>query len=283
MTPWTRIAPTPSGFLHAGNAVNFLITAAIAERVGARLRLRIDDLDAERVRPAFVDDIFASLHWLGGAWHDGPRDRHDHERRFSQHLRITRYQEALDVLKEQGDLYACACSRAEIRRRPCACRTKAIGFNAPEAAWRLRLPADGLVRLVPLFGPERWLSPAMHLPDPVVRQRGELGGRPTYQVASLLDDVDHGITHIVRGMDLLPSTLCQLHLAERLGLDAFLRARFVHHPLIADASGSKLSKSEGAEALKTMREAGHSPDALRDKAQRMLRDLEAEGDQISTP
>lgn len=283
MTPWTRIAPTPSGLLHAGNAVNFLLTAAIAERVGARLRLRIDDLDAERMRPAFVDDIFASLRWLGVAWHDGPRDRHDHERRFSQHLRITRYQEALDVLKEQGDLYACGCSRADLKRGACACRMKSLDFRAPESAWRLRLPADGLVRLLPLFGTERWLSPGMHMVDPVLRQRGELGGRPAYQIASLVDDVDQGVTHIVRGVDLLPSTLCQLHLAERLGLDAFLRVRFVHHPLIADANGAKLSKSEGAEALKSMREAGRSPDALRDKAQRMLRDLEAEGDQIPTP
>lgn len=281
MTPWTRIAPTPSGYLHAGNAVNFLLTAAVAERVGARMRLRIDDLDAERMRSVYVDDIFTSLRWLGIAWQEGPRDRHDHERRCSQLLRLPRYQEALDLLKEQGDLYACTCSRAELKRGACACRTKAIGFNAPEAAWRLRLPADGLVRLVPLFGTERWLSPAMHLPDPVVRQRGELGGRPAYQIASLLDDVDHGITHIVRGMDLLPSTLCQLHLAERLGLESFLRVRFVHHPLLTDARGAKLSKSDGAQALKVMREAGHSPDALRAEAQRMLQELEA--DQSSMP
>lgn len=270
MAARTRIAPTPSGWLHAGNAVNFLLTAAVARKAGAAVRLRIDDIDAERARPAYVDDVFDALRWLGIAWDEGPRDRDEHERLHAQRLRIGRYQEQLDLLKEQGDLYACTCSRAEARQGACGCRQKGRSFTDPDAAWRLHLPGDALVRVPSLFGGERCLGPARHMPDPVVRQRAALGGRPAYQIASLLDDADHGITHIVRGEDLLPSTLCQLYLAERLGLEAFLQVRFVHHPLLLGPDGAKLSKSGGAASLKAMRERGDSPDALRAEADAML-------------
>lgn len=281
--PRTRIAPTPSGFLHAGNAINFLITAEVARELGASIRLRIDDLDAERMRPQYVDDIFASLRWLGIAWSEGPRDRMEHERMHSQLLRLARYEECLHVLKEQGDLYACSCSRAGQKRSACDCRKRERPFNAPEAAWRLRMPADALVRVEPIHGEAQWLSPARLMSDPVLRQRAELGGRPAYQIASVCDDADQGITHIVRGDDLLASTACQLYLAERLGLDAFRRVRFLHHPLVTDSTGAKLSKSEGAASLKAMRESGHAPDDLRGQALRLLDGLRAGTAQSSVP
>ena len=266
MAARTRFAPTPSGFLHAGNAVNFLITALVATRERAVVRLRIDDLDADRMRPEYVDDIFDSLHWLGLEWTEGPRDRADHERAFSQLERMPRYLEVIGLLKEQGDLYACGCTRSELRRRPCSCRGKGLPFDAPHLSWRLRLPSDAMLRM------ERWpsgalvLRPAELLTDPVVRQRADLGGRPAYQIASLVDDLDHGITHIVRGQDLLPSTACQLYLAERIGADAFRQVRFLHHGLLLDGEGHKLSKSDGAGSLLAMRRAGIGPQALRDRA-----------------
>lgn len=281
--PQTRIAPTPSGYLHAGNAINFLITAEVARECGASIRLRIDDLDVERMRPQYIDDIFASLRWLGIDWSFGPRDRQEHDRAWSQQLRLGRYHEALSLLKEQGDLYACTCSRAMQKQLRCECRSKQLDFHSPEAVWRLHLPVDALVQLMPLFGEPRWLSPAQHMPDPVVRQRIGLGGRPAYQIASLVDDEEHGITHIVRGVDLLPSTLCQLYLADRLGIAGFQQVRFVHHPLITDAQGGKLSKSEGASSLRAMRKAGQTADALRERAVAMLDALRAEADQGSIP
>lgn len=283
MVPRTRIAPTPSGLLHAGNAVGFLITDAVARMLGARIRLRIDDLDAGRVRPAYVDDIFASLRWLGIAWHEGPADRAEHERGFSQAQRIPRYLERLQLLREQGDLYACACSRAEARRRPCECRAKGLPFDAPHAAWRLRVPADAQVCMEGLLHEARWLRPAELLPDPVLRQRADAGGRPAYQIASLVDDAEQGTTHIVRGDDLLPSTACQLYLAERLGMAAFQRVRFLHHPLLTDEHGRKLSKSEGAASLKAMRNAGIGPEALRRQAQDLLLALRGGATQSSIP
>jgi glutamyl/glutaminyl-tRNA synthetase len=274
----TRIAPTPSGFLHAGNAINFLITDEVALGIGASIRLRIDDIDAERMRPAFVADVFESLRWLRIDWQEGPRDPGDHERSFSQHRRIGRYREQIDLLKEQGDLYPCTCSRTEQRNGRCACRSKSLRFDDPHAAWRLRLPQDAEVRVVDLFGRERWLRPAALMPDPVLRQRAELGSRPAYQIASLIDDVDHGITHIIRGADLLPSSVCQLYLAERLGLESFRQVVFLHHPLITDSAGAKLSKSAGAASLMAMRAKGERPDGLREQAKALSRAMREEAD-----
>ncbi|MCC6937479.1 MAG: hypothetical protein IT226_04590 [Flavobacteriales bacterium] len=276
-----RIAPTPSGFLHEGNALAFLITAQLAKQNHARLRLRIDDLDAERERPAYVDDIFASLRWLGIVWTDGPRDRHDHERNWSQQHRITRYMDHLELLKEQGDLYACRCSRSTFQEhqlkgsRRCDCRARNLAFGSPDVVWRLHLPQDALVRMEQVFGEAIMLTPADLITDPVLRQRAteEGPGRPAYQIASLADDVDHGTTIIVRGNDLLPSTACQLYMADRLGLGSFKHVRFLHHPLITDPQGHKLSKSESALALKAMRGIEGAADGLHLRANTILGEL----------
>ncbi len=276
----TRIAPTPSGLLHAGNGVAFLLTARIATMYNATLRLRIDDLDVERARPTYVEDIFESLAWLGIGWTDGPRDAADQGRAHSQVLRIAKYAEHIGILKEQGDLYACNCSRSEWRantrgRNDCGCRHKDIPFTDADATWRLHLPADAVVRMEQLHGTARMLAPASLIPDPVIRQRASDGGRPAYQIASLIDDLDHATTIIVRGEDLLPSTACQLYLADRLGLETFKRVRFVHHSLITDDQGQKVSKSEGAEALRSMRVQGSAPNALKERAMQMLHELGA--------
>jgi len=277
----TRIAPTPSGYLHAGNGVAFLLTYRLAGQYKASLRLRIDDLDAERGRLTYVEDIFDSLRWLGIDWDQGPHNANEQEREHSQAKRTVRYQENIDILKEQGDLYACTCSRSALRElarrgmKNCDCRAKQRSFKETEATWRLHIPADAMVRMDELFGNTRMLVPADLMTDPVIRQRisEEGAGRPAYQIASLMDDVDQGSTMIVRGEDLLSSTACQLYLADRLGLEAFKRIRFVHHPLITDAHGQKLSKSEGAEALRTMRANGTTPAELHASAERMLAGL----------
>lgn len=269
----TRLAPTPSGYLHAGNAINFLLSAMMARALGAELRLRIDDLDAERIRPAFIDDIFVSLEWLGIRWATGPRDRRDHELRFSQADRVPLYLEHAALLKEQGDLYACTCSRTSLHRRPCDCRQRGLHFDRRDAAWRLHFPPDAMVRMEVMMADPVLLAPASLMPDPVIRQRPDLGGRPSYQIASLVDDAEHGTTFIVRGQDLLASTACQLYLADRLGLESFKRVRFLHHPLLTDEAGDKLSKSDGARSLKRMRAEGMGPEAIMDQARTMLAEL----------
>lgn len=258
----TRIAPTPSGYLHAGNAFNFLLTERLARATGSALLLRIDDLDAERVRPEYVEDIFVSLEWLGIRIDEGPSGPEDLQRNWSQALRIPRYKSLAQDLRAAGHSYACRCSRAALEvftasggHHPCrSIRDQVIGSDM---AWRLRIPDVCPVQIRDLkgVGHERDLRSLMQ--DPVLEQRET--GRPAYQLASLADDVDMGVTFLARGEDLLPSTACQIHLATVLGLTSFTAIRTVHHPLMLRADGRKLSKSEGASSLRAMRLSGSGP------------------------
>lgn len=272
----TRLAPTPSGLLHAGNAVNFLLTRQLADTTGAMVRLRIDDLDAERVRTEYLHDIFRSLAWLGVQWDLGPHDVQDHLRNWSQQLRLERYGQVLDALRRSGVLYACTCSRSQLRmsggegRYPGTCRDRGLPLDTPDSSWRLRLPHHAPVPVHGLDGTTTVVDLMQAMGDPVLRLRN---GRPAYQVASLADDIDDGTSFIVRGMDLLPSTACQLHLAALLDAQGFLQVRFLHHPLIIGNDGAKLSKSAGASSLRAMQHAGVSPDALRSQARAMVNAL----------
>ena len=268
----TRIAPTPSGFLHAGNALNFLITHQLAREQGCTLRLRIDDLDTERVRPEYVQDIFDSLHWLEIIWDEGPHDPEDFYRNWSLTFRTEEANALLIALKDAGYLYACTCSRSQVVS--CTCGSKSIRFDLPNATWRLRVPEPCPMRINAWPNGEVLVDLHTALRDPVLRQRN---GSPAYQIASLADDLRFGTTLIVRGEDLLPSTACQLYIAELLGSDTFHRARFLHHPLITDEHGRKLSKSQGAASLRGMRLAGEPADKLRAQAATMVARLRAQG------
>jgi len=228
-----RLAPTPSGYLHAGNVQHFQLIRQAAHSASphARILLRIDDLDAARKRPEYVQDVFDTLHWLGIAWDEGPQDAADFEAHWSQHLRLAHYQEALDALKVTGLLFACGKSRSELasfgEHYPPAFRSQGLSLDDPDVAWRIRTPEG------------------FPLPDFVVRRRD---GLPAYQVASLVDDQLFGVTHIIRGADLEASTAAQRFLASCLGWTGFLQTPVFHHPLLTDAQGEKLSKSAGAQA-----------------------------------
>ncbi|MBS1615638.1 MAG: tRNA glutamyl-Q synthetase [Bacteroidetes bacterium] len=252
----TRIAPTPSGLLHIGNAFNFLYTEALVLQQGGTLRLRIDDLDSPRLRAEYLDDIFESLAWLG-IWPDeGPKSPQEHESLFSQRLRLPAYEEGLRQLVNTGLVFACTCSRKKIAETatngqyPGTCLNKNIPLNQPGVAWRIQTPPEYTIHFDDaLMGPVR-LRLWEHQCHFIIRRRD---GLPAYQVASLLDDVAYGINTIVRGEDLLSSTAAQCYLARLLGLDAFLQSRFYHHRLLLDAQGQKLSKSAGSNSLKAMR------------------------------
>lgn len=110
----TRIAPTPSGYLHLGNVLSFLITVTLGKRYGAKLLLRIDDLDTTRTRKEFVCDIFSTLEFVGIPWDEGPRDYKDYRENFPQSIRLPEYEAALDQLRKHGHLFACTCSRKTI-------------------------------------------------------------------------------------------------------------------------------------------------------------------------
>ncbi|OQX11346.1 MAG: hypothetical protein BWK76_19295 [Desulfobulbaceae bacterium A2] len=263
----SRLAPTPSGLLHVGNGVNCVLTWLVVRHHGGSLRLRIDDVDCARSRPAYVEDIFRQLDWLGLDWDEGPQGPGEFFTRFSQRLKRERYLALRDELVRRELLYCCTCSRRHIRDQvndglyPGTCR----GRRTPPAeahAWRVRLPQDSRIRV---GAQEVDVSRAMG--DFVVWRRD---GLPAYQLASLADDIDDRITLVVRGEDLLPSTAAQLLLAAQLEERGFLAAEFLHHPLLSCPQGNKLSKSHGALSLAAMRISGAGPAVVYRETARLL-------------
>lgn len=268
-----RFAPTPSGYLHTGNALNFILNWLVARLHGGKILLRIDDLDAERKRPEYVADVFDSLDWLGLDWDEGPglvpgepvdSDHRfsrtsvpvacrDFETSWSQHHRLTMYFNVLVKLRATGLLFACRKSRRDLApyegSYPPEFRDQQLALNDPDAAWRIMTP------------------PGFSMPDFVVCRRD---GIPAYQVASLADDLLFGITHVIRGEDLKTSTAAQCYLATQLDEADFLKIKFLHHPVVTDDQGQKLSKSAGATSLKTMREGGAGPETVFQQVGAML-------------
>lgn len=259
----TRLAPTPSGLLHLGNAWSFTLTWLAARSAGGTVRLRIDDLDAVRAQDEYLEDVFASLRWLGLDWDAGPGSVREFKIRDSQRLRLQAYHAALETLKAGGHLYACTCSRAAIRARnldmgrpaddvyPGTCRARGLALDTPDCALRFRV-ADAPVSFGAFDGSTLTLEPARAMGDFVVARRD---GEPAYQLASVVDDMTHGVNLVVRGLDLLPSTGAQLALSAALESTgaSFRAARFWHHALLVDDAGEKLSKSRGAESLAALR------------------------------
>jgi len=244
------------GYLHLGNAVNFLHTWLLVRKVGGRLKLRIDDLDAERCRPEYIEDIFRQLEWLGLDWDEGPSGPDDFSRHHSQRLRLERYQEVLVELQKRDSLFACTCSRKEIQLHspaglyPGSCRKLNLRPAGPHALRLLVAPGA----TVEVEGQP--LALGREMGDFVIWRRD---GRPAYQLASLVDDLDDRINLIVRGEDLRTSTAAQLYLATKLGREEFSRARFIHHPLLPASDGRKLSKSDDALSLAALRRHGETP------------------------
>jgi glutamyl-tRNA synthetase len=254
----TRLAPTPSGYLHLGNIFSFALTAALAERHQARILLRIDDLDRQRTQPEYIQDIFDTLAFLKIPWHEGPRNPQGFEEIWSQIHRLALYQKALEQLRERGLLFACDCSRTNILQADPTgaytghCRERGLSLDTPEVNWRLRTDAD-----VPLTVKTLGESITAFLPreqqDFVVRKKD---GFPAYQLTSLVDDDHFGIDLIVRGTDLWGSTLAQQYLAGVLGIDSFMESTFHHHALLPAPGGQKLSKSAGDTSIQYLRKAG---------------------------
>ena len=237
----TRIAPTPSGFLHEGNRLNFRTTAQLASTWGARIALRIDDADAARYRSEYVEDIFATLHDLGIHWDLGPRDRDDFEAHWSQRHKTDYYRDQLNQATATGlDVYACSCSRS-VQRGPavggCAggCRERQLDWVPGATSLRATIPADAVVDF--RGGSVRV---GAQMGDVVLWRRD---GLPGYQLVSLVEDRDMQVTHIVRGVDLIDSTGVQVYLARWFDAANVTQAHYVHHDLVTDASGAKLSKS----------------------------------------
>lgn len=239
----TRIAPTPSGYLHAGNLANFLLIEKLAKERGGSVALRIDDCDGTRARPEFVEHIFEVLSWLGITWSEGPRDTRDFYENFSQAKRKEHY---FLRLKDIGHLtYACACSRKDLETAPCRCREKHLELVRGEHTLRLHVQDR-------VFAAE--------FGDVVLWRKDDF---PAYQWVSVVDDLDMKIDCIVRGEDLRPSSELQKHIAKLLVPGGFGKVEFVHHPLLNDDQGQKLSKSQNATSVVELVRAGEDPAKLR--------------------
>lgn len=281
----SRFAPAPTGFLHLGHVVNAVYvwqeTRARAAAIGAgggRILLRIEDHDRRRSRRAFESEILDDLRWLGFVADEGP---------VRQSERGAIYEEALERLRGQGLVYACACSRSELarvapalqqgdpdggeraalqieRRYPGTCAERGLA-EAPGLGLRVRL-APTCERFVDLRHGVQEQRPADQCGDLLVRDRD---GNWTYQFAAAVDDLVQGVTLVVRGDDLLASTGRQIQLARLLGRDQ--PPQFLHHPLIMKSPGQKLSKSDGDTGIRELRGRGWSPAAVIELALSLVR------------
>lgn len=271
----TRLAPTPSGALHAGNAYSFLSAWLWARSQGGSVVLRIEDVDTSRSRPDWIEAVFQDLAWLGLDWDQGPSGPSDAAStcRQSSPERQARYQSLWREWSNAGHLYPCRCTRADLRTDapqierigedlpsgiPYSgrCRHRTISDATDHDAWRLRLPSRPSAFTDGWMGTRR-LDDLSVLGDPVLR-RGD--GCTAYHLAVCADDFDQGITHVVRGRDLSGFAHLHSHLHQILGNP--LPPAFFHHGLLGDAEGLRMAKRIGSRSLSGMREAGMDPRAL---------------------
>lgn len=240
----SRYAPTPSGFLHLGNAYNFLLTQKLVKEKQGEIFLRIDDLDATRTRDEYLIDIFECLDWLKLKYDTGPKDLKDFKSSYSQNLRTTHYH---DQMAKLDGLFTCICTRSEIKNLspkgiyPGTCRGEQLRFIKDENCIRYTYDSED------------------NLKDFVIWRKEDL---PSYQLVSTVEDIEHSINFVVRGIDLIGSSIVQKHLINQFSPDH--KITFLHHPLITENDGTKLSKSEGAYSLKAMRAKDSSPNQILD-------------------
>jgi glutamyl-tRNA synthetase len=259
-----RYAPSPTGDLHLGNARTALIAWLWARRAGGRFLLRFEDLDTPRVRPGCARRQAESLAWLGLDWDGEP---------VAQSDRGERYAAAIAVLSERGLVYECFCSRADVRRAAAAphgpdgplyggaCRelsaSERAELRARGRAPSLRLRMQGDVEFRDdLAGPAR--EALAHTTGDIVVRRSD--GVIAYQLAVVVDDAAQGVTHVVRGADLLGSTARQLHLYDLLGLAP--APAYAHVPLLLGDDDERLAKRHGADGLSALRERNADPRAV---------------------
>jgi glutamyl-tRNA synthetase/glutamyl-Q tRNA(Asp) synthetase len=254
----SRFAPSTTGPAHPGTLLAALLCWLDARARGARLVLRLEDLDRERSRPEWSARMQADLAWLGLDF-DAVREQHEDGEAHA---------EALDRLAAAGRLYPCRCGRSALRARealapdgsaryPGTCRERALpagGWRATGEAVRVRL-APGEIAPREESDLDLRQDPARAFGDPVVRRRD---GAVSYHLASVVDDARAGVTRVVRGRDLAPSTALQVALRRLLGLP---EPAYRHHLLLLEERGRKLAKLHGAVGAEALR-AHYGPRAL---------------------
>lgn len=274
-----RFAPSPTGALHVGGARTAIYNWAFARRTGGVFVLRIDDTDPGRSTAENTAQILRSLEWLGLDWDEGPEVGGPFGPYF-QTERAAHYAAALEHMKKKGSAYPCFCSTAELEAKRKAVRagvaaaegvsggydrtcrrldpeTVAARLAAGEPhVWRLAVPEDrgDIVVLDAVRG--ETVFPASAMDDYVLVRRD---GTPTYNFATVVDDADMEITHVIRGDDHLSNTPRQVLVYEALGRRVPM---FAHLSMIWGADGKKLSKRHGATSVEAFRDDGYLPEAL---------------------
>jgi len=272
----TRFAPSPTGLLHLGHAYSALFAEALAKQASGRFLLRIEDIDPLRCMSKFEAAIFEDLAWLGLQWEQPVRRQSDH---------MDTYASALKRLEDMDLLYPCFCSRKEIRAEiaaaggaphqgpegthyPGICRNLSLdeAKARKQAGEPFALRLDGNKAMAKVSGPLRWYD----------KERGEITARPeqfgdvvlarkdiptSYHLAVTIDDDLQGVTLVSRGEDILPATDIHRLLQELLGLNV---PTYHHHPLLNDETGRRLAKRDKAETIQALREAGHTPQQVKE-------------------
>jgi len=269
--PVGRLAPSPTGAQHVGNARTYLLAWLSIRSRGGRVILRMEDIDSPRVKRGAAEQAIGDLRWVGLDWEEGPNIGGPREP-YVQTQRIERYRDALARLKAAERVYPCTCTRSDVAAAasaphvgqegamyPGTCAGRSVADVASLAgqafAWRFRT-ASASRQFVDLVAGEQSCDVAKELGDFVVA-KGD--GAPAYQLAVVVDDHAMGVTEVLRGDDLLPSAFRQLELYEFFGWQP---PTFAHVPLVVGHDGRRLAKRHGDTRLATLREAGVPADRL---------------------
>ncbi len=244
-----RFAPSPTGALHIGGARTALYNWLLARGQRGTLVLRIEDTDRERSTPENVEQILEALTWLELEWDEGP---------LFQSERAERHTEALETLVESGKAYRSSATGEDVRayKQEHGDDRGFRGKPEAEGALRLRVPDEGSSIVHDVIRGETEFK-HVHLDDPVIARAD---GSVLYNFAVAVDDLDAGITHVVRGADHLSNTPKQLLVFEALGAQP---PEYAHLPLLHGPDGKKLSKRHGAASVQELRDAGYLPEAVR--------------------
>jgi glutamyl-tRNA synthetase len=267
----TRIAPSPTGFLHLGTARTALFSWAFARHHGGDFILRVEDTDEARSTQEAVDQIIAAMKWLNLDHDEGP---------FFQMQRIERYREVIAQMLDAGSAYLCYCSPAEVdamreaqrargdkprydgRWRPEPGKTLPPAPEGVRPVVRFRNPVDGVVTWVDMVKGPITISNG-ELDDLVIARpsldAGSVIGTPTYNFCVVVDDWDMKISHVIRGDDHVNNTPRQINILHALGAELPV---YAHVPMILGPDGDKLSKRHGAVSVTQYEDAGYLPEAM---------------------
>ena len=268
-----RLAPSPTGLLHLGHAHTFWTAAERAREHNGQLIFRNEDLDSQRCKPEFVQAMYEDLRWLGLDWSEGP-DRGGPFAPYSQSERRSNYLAAWKTLRDRGFIYPCTCSRKDVAQSASApndsddepiysghCRPQNLvtiknptaTYSDPKGVnWRFRIPDGKEISFTDFhLGPQRFTA-GRDFGDFIVWRRDDV---PAYQLAVVVDDAAMHITEVVRGADLLRSTVRQILLFFALGLEP---PNYYHCDLIRDESGMRLAKRHDSLSIRKLRELGYT-------------------------